>query len=88
LLKGLVEGVALTAVEGEHGRILRDATERLRHHALRDAGGDGFRGNVLHEGVKIAAAAGGESGGGGKRRGQHNGQMNFSHEEAPAAARL
>src|SRR4029077_5921694 len=39
LLKTLVEGVALAAIEGERGRILREPREGLGDDRLRDAGG-------------------------------------------------
>src|SRR6202011_5736180 len=80
LLERLVEGVTLAAVETEHGRILRNPTERGGDHALRDAGGCRIRRDVLHEGVEIAAAAGGGGGGGGgEDDAEQNCQMKLAH---------
>jgi hypothetical protein len=79
LLEGLVEGVALAAVEGEHAAILRHAAERGGDHALRDAGRGRLRRDARDERVEITAAARGE---GGSRRGQcaqKNDQMKFAH---------
>ena len=79
LFEGLVEGVTLATVEGEHTRVLRDAAERLRHHALRDARGDGFAREALHEAVEVAAAARGKSGSARKTSAHQNRQPKLVH---------
>src|SRR5215203_1460671 len=79
LLERFVEGAALTAVEGEHRRILRHARKRLADHGLRDAGSRRLLRHRRHEGVEIAAAAGGVGGGGDDGGAEENGPTKHAH---------
>src|SRR5665647_3626888 len=79
LLETLVEGVALAAVEIQHRRVLRDASEGRAGHALRNAGRRRLRRDARHEGVEVAAAFGGEGGACRDRGADHNGQKKLAH---------
>src|SRR6266702_719696 len=74
LLKTLVEGVALTPVEGEHGAVLGDPAERRAGHTHRDAGSLRFRGHAGDKAVEVAAAARGLGLAAGQRENEGGGQ--------------
>src|SRR5690348_17124076 len=79
LLEGLVEGVALAAVEGEHAPIRGDAGKRLRDDGLRNAGGLRIGRDVRNEGVEVAAAAGGEHWSGERERTEQDREAKAIH---------
>jgi len=79
LLEGLVEGVALAAVEIQHRRVLGDAGEGGAGHALRNAGSLRLGRHAGHEAVEVAAAAGGEGRGGEGDGNEKNGRTKLAH---------
>ena len=79
LLEGLVESVALAAVEIQHGRVIADACEGGADHVLRDAGGPRIRRHARQKAVEVAAAFGGKRGACGDDGGEHDGRKKFAH---------
>ena len=79
MLERPVEGAALAAVKTQHRGILLYAAERRTDDAWRNAVSLRVSGNILYEGIEVAAAAGGERRAIHHQSAEHNRQTKIAH---------